>query len=253
MQGQKGMKNNNMLYGMRPVIEAITANKEIDKLMLQQGLKGELVPELRKLINDRNIPFQYVPVEKLNRLYRGNHQGVICFVSPVVFQPIENLLLAVYEKGETPLFLILDRITDVRNMGAIARSAECAGVHGMIIPEKGGAPMSADAMKASAGALSSLPVHRSSNLKQTIDYLKNSGLRIVAASEKGTANYYDADLTGPLAIVMGSEEDGVSGEYLRRCDEILNIPMKGSIGSLNVSVAAGILLFEVLKQQSKSV
>lgn len=241
-----------MLYGMRPVIEAIAAGKEIDKLMLQQGLKGELVPELRKLINENNIPYQYVPIEKLNRLVRGNHQGVVCFVSPVIFQPIENLLLSVFDKGETPLFIILDRITDVRNMGAIARTAECAGAHGLIIPEKGGAPISADAMKASAGALNSIPVHRSSNLKNTIDYLKQSGLKIVAASEKGKSNYYDTDLTGPLAIIMGSEEDGVSGEYLRRCDEVLNIPMRGTIGSLNVSVAAGILLFEVVKQHSNT-
>lgn len=241
-----------MLYGMRPVIEAIAAGKEIDKLMLQQGLKGELVPELRKLINENNIPYQYVPIEKLNRMVRGNHQGVVCFVSPVIFQPIENLLLSVFDKGETPLFIILDRITDVRNMGAIARTAECAGAHGLIIPEKGGAPISADAMKASAGALNSIPVHRSSNLKNTIDYLKQSGLKIVAASEKGKSNYYDTDLTGPLAIIMGSEEDGVSGEYLRRCDEVLNIPMRGTIGSLNVSVAAGILLFEVVKQHSNT-
>lgn len=241
-----------MLYGMRPVIEAIAAGKEIDKLMLQQGLKGELVPELRKLINENNIPYQYVPIEKLNRLVRGNHQGVVCYVSPVIFQPIENLLLSVFDKGETPLFIILDRITDVRNMGAIARTAECAGAHGLIIPEKGGAPISADAMKASAGALNSIPVHRSSNLKNTIDYLKQSGLKIVAASEKGKSNYYDTDLTGPLAIIMGSEEDGVSGEYLRRCDEVLNIPMRGTIGSLNVSVAAGILLFEVVKQHSNT-
>lgn len=241
-----------MLYGIRPVIEAIAAGKEIDKLMLQQGLKGELVPELRKLINENNIPYQYVPIEKLNRLVRGNHQGVVCFVSPVIFQPIENLLLSVFDKGETPLFIILDRITDVRNMGAIARTAECAGAHGLIIPEKGGAPISADAMKASAGALNSIPVHRSSNLKNTIDYLKQSGLKIVAASEKGKSNYYDTDLTGPLAIIMGSEEDGVSGEYLRRCDEVLNIPMRGTIGSLNVSVAAGILLFEVVKQHSNT-
>ena len=244
------MKDNNLLYGMRPVIEAIAAGKEIDKLMLQQGLKGELVPELRKLINENNIPYQYVPVEKLNRMVRGNHQGVVCFVSPVIFQPIENLLLSVFDKGETPLFIILDRVTDVRNMGAIARTAECAGAHGLIIPEKGGAPISADAMKASAGALNSIPVHRSANLTNTIDYLKKSGLKIVAASEKGKSNHDDADLTGPLAIIMGSEEDGVSGEYLRRCDEVLNIPMRGNIGSLNVSVAAGILLFEVVKQLS---
>jgi len=243
------MKDSNFVYGMRPVIEAIAAGKEVDKIMMQQGLKGELVPELRKLINENNIPFQYVPVEKLNRLIRGNHQGIVCFISPIAFQPIENLLLSVYEKGETPLFVILDRITDVRNMGAIARTAACAGAHGLIIPEKGGAPVNGDAMKASAGALSSLPVHKSPNLKITIDYLKESGLRIVAASEKGKKNYYDTSFTGPLAVIMGSEEDGVSGEYLRRCDDVVSIPMRGQIESLNVSVAAGILLFEVVKQQ----
>ncbi|KAF0195198.1 MAG: 23S rRNA (guanosine2251-2'-O)-methyltransferase [Bacteroidetes bacterium] len=243
------MKDSNFVYGMRPVIEAIAAGKEVDKIMMQQGLKGELVPELRKLINENNIPYQYVPVEKLNRLIRGNHQGIVCFISPIAFQPIENLLLSVYEKGETPLFVILDRITDVRNMGAIARTAACAGAHGLIIPEKGGAPVNGDAMKASAGALSSLPVHKSPNLKITIDYLKESGLRIVAASEKGKKNYYDASFTGPLAVIMGSEEDGVSGEYLRRCNDVVSIPMRGQIESLNVSVAAGILLFEVVKQQ----
>ncbi len=243
------MKDSNLVYGMRPVIEAITAGKVIDKVIMQQGLKGELVPELRKAISDHGIPYQYAPVDKLNRLVRGNHQGIVCFLSPIEFQPIENLLLSVYEKGETPLFVILDRVTDVRNMGAIARTAACAGAHGLIIPEKGGAPVNADAMKASAGALSFLPVHRSPNLKNTIDYLKESGLRIVAASEKGTKNYFETALTGPLAIIMGSEEDGVSGEYLRRCDEVVKIPLRGTIESLNVSVAAGILLFEAVKQQ----
>jgi 23S rRNA (guanosine2251-2'-O)-methyltransferase len=244
------MKDNNLVYGMRPVIEAIAAGKVIDRIIMQQGLKGELVPELRKAISEHDIPYQYAPVEKLNRLVRGNHQGVVCFVSPIEFQPIENLLLSVYEKGETPLFVILDKITDVRNMGAIARTAACAGAHGLIIPDKGGAPVNADAMKTSAGALSILPVHRSSNLKDTIDYLKESGLRIVAASEKGSSNYYETDLTGPLAIIMGSEEDGVSGEYLRRCNDVVKIPMRGTIESLNVSVAAGILLFEIVKQQT---
>lgn len=244
------MKDNSLVYGMRPVIESVTAGKVIDKVMIQQGLKGELVPELRKVLQEHSIPWQYVPVEKLNRIVRGNHQGVVCFISPIEFQPIENLLLSVYEKGETPLFVILDRVTDVRNMGAIARTAACAGAHGLIIPEKGGAPVNADALKSSAGALSVLPVHRSQNLKHAIDYLKESGLRIVAASEKGHKNFYEADLTGPLAIIMGSEEDGVSGEYLRRCDEILRIPMRGSIESLNVSVASGILLFEAVRQQA---
>jgi 23S rRNA (guanosine2251-2'-O)-methyltransferase len=175
---------------------------------------------------------------------------VVCYVSPVAFQPIENLLMSVFEKGETPLFVILDRITDVRNLGAIARSAECAGAHGLIIPEKGGAPVSADALKTSAGALATLPVHRSSNLKTTIDYLKSSGLIIVAASEKGDMPYYNASFQGPMALIMGSEEDGVSPEYLKRCDQVVSIPMRGTIGSLNVSVATGILLFEILKQQT---
>lgn len=246
------IKDNNLLYGIRPVIEAIQAGREIDRLMLQTGLKGEQLPELRKLLNENNIPFQYVPVEKLNRITRANHQGVVCFVSPIAFQPIENLLMSVYEKGETPLFLMLDRITDVRNLGAIARSAECAGVHGLIIPDRGGAPISSDAMKTSAGALSVLPVHRSSNLKITLDYLKESGLSIVAASEKGDMPYYETTYREPMVLIMGSEEDGVSPEYLRRCDKVVNIPMRGTIGSLNVSVAAGILLFEIMKSQTKN-
>lgn len=244
------IKDDNLLYGIRPVIEAIQAGREIDRLMLQTGLKGELLPELRKLMNENNIPFQYVPVEKLNRITRRNHQGVVCFVSPISFMPIENLLMSVFEKGETPLFVMLDRITDVRNLGAIARSAECAGAHGLIIPDRGGAPISSDAMKTSAGALSVLPVHRSSNLKNTLDYLKESGLSIVAASEKGDKPYYEATFKEPMVLILGSEEDGVSPEYLKRCDLVVNIPMRGTIGSLNVSVAAGILLFEILKSQT---
>ncbi|MDY0101374.1 MAG: 23S rRNA (guanosine(2251)-2'-O)-methyltransferase RlmB [Lentimicrobium sp.] len=247
------IKDNNLLYGIRPVMEAISAGREIDRLMLQQGLKGELLPELRKLMSENNIPFQYVPIEKLNRLVRGNHQGVVCFVSPIAFQPIENLLMSVFEKGETPLFVMLDRITDVRNLGAIARSAECAGAHGLIIPDRGGAPISSDALKTSAGALSVLPVHRSSNLKNTLDYLKESGLSIVAASEKGDLPYYEATYREPMVLILGSEEDGVSPEYLKRCDQVVSIPMRGSIGSLNVSVAAGILLFEIFKSQTLNV
>ncbi|HLO90784.1 MAG TPA: 23S rRNA (guanosine(2251)-2'-O)-methyltransferase RlmB [Lentimicrobium sp.] len=246
------MKDNNLIYGIRPVIEAIKAGKEIDKLFLQNGLKGELIPELRKLINEHSVPYQYVPVEKLNRMIRGNHQGVACYVSEIMYQPIETLLMSVYERGETPLFVILDRITDVRNMGAIARSAACAGAHGIIIPDRGGAPVNADAVKTSAGALNIIPVHKSQNLKHTIEYLKESGLKIVSVSEKGKKLYFEGNLTGPLCLIMGSEEDGVSGEYLSRSDEVLRIPMKGEISSLNVSVAAGILLFEVVKQTYES-
>lgn len=242
------MKDNNLIYGLRPTIEAIRAGKEVDKLFLQQGLKGELIPELRQLINEHQIPYQYVPVEKLNRMIRGNHQGVACYISEVTYYPIESLLMSVYEKGETPLFVILDRVTDVRNMGAIARSAACAGAHGLIIPDRGGAPVNADAVKTSAGALNILPVHKSRNLKSTIDYLKESGLKIISVTEKGKVNYFETDLTGPMALIMGSEEDGVSGEYLHRSDEMVKIPMTGEISSLNVSVAAGIILFDIVRQ-----
>lgn len=242
------MKDSNLIYGIRPVIEAIKAGKELDKLFIQTGIKGEMVPELRKLITEYGIPYQYVPFEKLNRLVRGNHQGVACYVSAISYQPIEALLMSVYEKGETPLFIILDRITDVRNMGAIARSALCAGAHALIIPDRGGAPVNADAVKTSAGALNILPVHKSPNLKNTIEYLKSSGLKIVSVSEKGKINYFKSNLTGPLALIMGSEEDGVSGEYLSRSNEVVKIPMQGDISSLNVSVAAGIILFETVRQ-----
>ncbi|MFA6950303.1 MAG: 23S rRNA (guanosine(2251)-2'-O)-methyltransferase RlmB [Lentimicrobiaceae bacterium] len=247
------MKDNNLIYGIRPAIEAIKAGKEVDKLFLQTGLKGELIPELRKLINENHIPYQYVPVEKLNRMTRGNHQGVACYISEVIYQPLDVLLMSVFEKGETPLFIILDRITDVRNMGAIARSAVCAGAHGIIIPDRGGAPVNADAVKTSAGALNIIPVHKSSNLKTTIEYLKQSGLRIVSVSEKGKTDYFNSQLTGPLALIMGSEEDGVSGEYLSRSDEVIRIPMQGEISSLNVSVAAGIVLFDVVRQNLLSI
>lgn len=247
------MKDNNLIYGIRPVIEAIKADKEVDKLFLQAGLKGELIPELRKLINENHIPYQYVPIEKLNRITRGNHQGVACYISEVAYQPLDTLLMSVFEKGETPLFIILDRITDVRNMGAIARSALCAGAHGIIIPDRGGAPVNADAVKTSAGALNIIPVHKSANLKTTIEYLKQSGLRVVSVSEKGKVDYFKSQLTGPLALIMGSEEDGVSGEYISRSDEVIRIPMQGEISSLNVSVAAGIVLFEVVRQNLLSI
>ncbi len=242
------MKDNNLIYGIRPVIEAIKAGKEIDKLFIQNGLQGELIPELRRLINDNKIPYQYVPAEKLNRMVRANHQGVACYISEIAYQPIEMLLMSVYEKGETPLFVMLDRVTDVRNMGAIARSAACAGAHALIIPSRGGAPVNADAVKTSAGALNILPVHKSHNLKTTLEYLRESGLKIIAVSEKGTKDYFDTELTGPLVLIMGSEEDGVSGEYLNRSDEIIRIPITGEISSLNVSVAAGVILFEVVRQ-----
>ncbi len=243
------MKKENIIYGIRPVIEAIKAAKEIEKILIQNGLRNERTYELKKLINDYSIPYQYVPREKLQRITNQNHQGVVCYISPVDYQPIENIIQGVFESGNTPLVLILDKITDVRNIGAIARTAECAGVDAIIIPGRGSALLGPDAVKTSAGALLKVAFHRSENLKKTIEYLKNSGLKIVAATEKGEVLYYESDMKGPLAIIMGSEETGVSGEYLKMTDQIVKIPLFGEIESLNVSVASGILLYETLRQR----
>ena len=231
------------------MIEAIRAGKEVEKILIQNGLKNERFHELRKLISEFSIPFQYVPPEKLKRVSNQNHQGIICFISPIAYQPIDVVIQGVFESGETPLILILDKITDVRNLGAICRTAECAGVNAVVVPDRGSALINADAVKASAGALLKIPVHRSKNLKQTIEYLKNSGLRIVAASEKAQNDHYNSDLSGPLAIIMGSEESGVSPEYLKLTDQQVSIPVMGEIESLNVSVATGIILYEVIRQR----
>lgn len=238
-----------MIYGVRPVIEALQAGKEIEKVLVVTGLRSELFPEMRKLLNEKDIPMQYVPMEKLNRVTRQNHQGVIAFVSPIAYEDYEQIIPALFDIGRNPLVLILDRITDVRNFGAIARTAECAGVDAIIVPSRGSALMGADAVKTSAGALFKIPVCRSVNLKDTIDYIKACGLQIVAATEKATDYHFQIDLTLPTAIMLGSEEDGVSPEYLKRCDQRVRIPMVGEIESLNVSVAAGIILFEAVKQR----
>jgi 23S rRNA (guanosine2251-2'-O)-methyltransferase len=238
-----------MVYGIRPVMEAIEAGKEIEKIYIGRTAKGELMQELKKLLQDRSIVWQEVPREKLDRISRSNHQDVICFISPVHYYSLSQIIPSIFEKGETPLVLILDRITDVRNFGAIARTAECAGVHAMVIPAKGSAQVSADAIRTSAGALSRIPVCREPGLKNTIRFLQESGLKVVAASEKGKDLVYKSDLSGPLAIVMGSEEDGVSDDIIRTCDELLRIPLQGAVSSLNVSVACGVITFEAIRQR----
>jgi 23S rRNA (guanosine2251-2'-O)-methyltransferase len=240
-----------LLFGIRAVIEAIKADKEIDKLFLQTNLNNELSRELMSHLKERNIPFQYVPVEKLNRLTRKNHQGVIGYLSSVTYQKIEDILPFLFEQGKVPLLLVLDRITDVRNFGAISRSAECAGVDAIIIPARGAAQVNADAIKTSAGALHKIAVCREDNLKQALDYIKASGVTIIACTEKAEQYHFDCDLTNPLAIIMGSEEDGISQEYLKRSDALVKIPMNGTISSLNVSVAAGVVLFEAIRQRMK--
>ncbi len=245
------LKKENIIYGIRPIIEAVKSGKEIDKILIQTGLNNELYSQLRKLINEFKISFQYVPVKKLNRITSKNHQGVICFISNIVYHNIENLLPGIYEDGKLPLLLILDRITDVRNMGAIARTAECTGVDAIIIPEKGSAQINSETIKASAGSLYKIPVCRCKNLKNTIEYLKESGVQIIAATEKADNYYTSADFTKPTAIIMGSEENGVSGEYLKRSDFKIKIPILGDIESLNVSVATGVILYEAVNQRRK--
>ncbi len=237
------------LFGIRSVIEAIRSGKEIEKILVKKGLQGELYDELVDTMKEANIGWQEVPLDRINRATRKNHQGVIAFISAITYQDIENTLMRVFEEGKNPLILVLDGITDIRNMGAIARSAECAGVDAIVIPEKGGAPINADAVKTSAGALHNIPVARVSNLYKAVEYLKNSGLKIVAATEKGSDDYTKVDYSGPTAIVMGAEDKGVSSSLLKICDEGAKIPIVGTIGSLNVSVAAGVLVYEVVRQR----
>lgn len=248
-RGGSHRKDEELLFGIRPLIEAIKAGKEIDKAFIQNGLGGELIAELKNLIKKNNIVYQYVPVEKLNRLTRGNHQGIVGFVSPVSSYSVEQLVPKLFEEGKSPLLLILDRITDVRNFGAIARTAECVGAHAMVIPSRGAAQINADAVKASAGALYKIPVCKEQNLKDTIEYLKESGVQIVACTEKTDRLYWDVDLSVPVALIIGSEEDGISPEYLKRADHKVKIPLMGEIASLNVSVATGIVLYEAIRQR----
>ena len=239
----------NYIFGIRAIIEAVEAGKTIDKLFIQKGLHNDLFAELWKLVREKRINYKHVPLEKINRLTRKNHQGVFAFISPIDFHNIEDVVPALYEQGKNPLILVLDRITDVRNFGAIARTAECAGVDAIIIPEQNAAAINADAIKTSAGALHKITVCRTWNLKLAIQFMKESGIQLVGCTEKTQDNMYKPDYTSPTAIIMGSEEDGVSPEFLKMCDARAKIPMAGKIASLNVSVATGVILYEALRQR----
>jgi 23S rRNA (guanosine2251-2'-O)-methyltransferase len=245
------MEEDNLIFGIRAVIEAIEADKAIEKILLQKGLSNELFGQLRKALHGKDIPYQFVPPQKIDRITKKNHQGVIAYMAEVIYYTTEDLLQEVFESGRTPLILILDRVTDVRNFGAIARSAECAGVDFIIIPSRGAAQINSDAIKTSAGALHRMKVCREDNLKDIIEYLKEYKIQIVACHEKTDTLMYDADLKQATAIIMGSEENGISGEYIKRSDVAVKIPMSGHIASLNVSVATGIVLFEVIRQRMK--
>jgi len=238
----------NLIFGMHPLLEALEAGREIDKILLKRGLRSEEVSRITALARERTIPLQIVPEERLTRLTRKQHQGVIAFISEIEYTPLETLIPMLYEAGRSPFVLLLDGLTDVRNFGAIARTAECAGVDALIIPERGSVTVTADAIKTSAGALHRLPVCRVSSIMSTVSLLQASGLKIVAASEKARDVYTETELRLPLGLVLGAEDEGVSEEVLRRADHIVRIPQVGAIGSLNVSVAAGILIYEIVRQ-----
>jgi 23S rRNA (guanosine2251-2'-O)-methyltransferase len=238
------------IFGTRAVIEAISAGRDIERVLLQKKEESAGAQELFSLLRQKNIEYQFVPVEKLNRVTRKNHQGVIAYLSHVSYTSIEEIVSRAYESGKDPFVLILDHISDVRNFGAIARTAECAGLDGIVIPEKGSVRVTADAVKTSAGALMTIPVARVNSLRETINYLSMAGLTIVSATEKSETDLYHVELTGPLALIMGSEEIGVSSSLLELSNTKVKIPMLGEIGSLNVSVAAGVVIYEIIRQRS---
>lgn len=246
------MDKTQYIFGLRAVIEAIEAGRDIDKVLMRKGLQGELARELQSLTRAYDIPMQYVPVEKLNRITMRNHQGAIALLSAVTYYPLDQIVTQIYEDGGVPLILVLDHITDTRNFGAMARTAECAGVNAILIPDRGSVSVNADAVKTSAGALLSIPVCRTPSLVEAIDYLKSCGLQVIGASEKATESFVKPDYTMPTAVIMGAEDTGISPEVLGLCDQLVSIPILGNIGSLNVSVAAGVVLYQAVLQRLDS-
>lgn len=243
------MEKNDYIFGLRAVIEAIEAGKEIDKVLIKKDLSGEMANELFKAAREYDVMVQRVPVEKINRITRKNHQGVLAMLSPVAYYGLDALLPELYENGVLPFIVVLDGITDVRNFGAIARTCECAGVDAIVIPERNSVSVNGDAVKTSAGALLHIPVCRERNLVSAVKMLKDSGCMVVGASEKSAVNYTKIDYTKPVAIVMGAEDKGISTDVLKLCDAYAAIPEFGHISSLNVSVAAGVMIYEVVRQR----
>ncbi|MCF0178225.1 MAG: 23S rRNA (guanosine(2251)-2'-O)-methyltransferase RlmB, partial [Bacteroidales bacterium] len=237
------------IYGMHPVMEAISSGRKFEKILVKQGLEGVQFRTLMDMVKQHDIPFQFVPWERLNSMVKGNHQGVVAVTAAIDYVPYEEMIENALSRKAAPLFIMLDGVSDVRNFGAIARSAECAGVDGIILPAKGGAAINADAMKASAGALTRIPVSKVTNLKLPLYYLQEAGFQIVAATEKTDYSLYEVNFRKPTAIVMGSEEKGISPAVLSLCTHGARIPMKGAIGSLNVSVAAAIVMYEAVRQR----
>ena len=243
------MEKETTIFGIRAIIEAIKSGENIDKIFLQKGLKGNLFIELEQLIKKERLNSSYVPVEKLNRLTKNNHQGAVAQIAPITFYDIEELVLNVMESGKTPLFLLLDQLSDVRNFGAIIRTAECTGVSGIIIQKKGGAPVNGDTIKTSAGAIFKVPICKVDHIKDAVFYLQASGIKVIAATEKTDHLLYDVSFKEPCAIIMGSEGSGINPSVLSVVDDKAKLPILGEIESLNVSVACGAFLYEVVRQR----
>lgn len=243
------MENQTQIFGIRAIIEAINADETIDKVFLQKGLKGSLFTELEALLNKKGINKSYVPIEKLNRLTKGNHQGAVAQISPIAFYDLEELVMQVTESGKTPLFLLLDQLSDVRNFGAIIRTAECTGVDAIVIQKKGAAPINGDTIKTSAGAVFKVPICKVDHIKDAVFYMQASGIKVIAATEKTNNTVYDVSFTEPCAIIMGSEGRGINPSTLKVVDEKAKLPLLGDIESLNVSVACGAFLYEALRQR----
>ena len=238
------------IFGIQSVIEALRAQKEIDKLFIQQRSQSEALYDIINLAKEHNVPVQYVPIQKLNRMTSKNHQGVVAFISPIFFSKLDHIVQSVFEKGESPLLVVLDRVSDVRNFGAIARTAECAGAHALVIPQKGSAQLNSDAVKTSSGALHFIPVCREVHLQPSLTYLQSSGLQVVACTEKTDRLIYELDLSLPTAILIGSEGEGIAPELERYVDHRVCIPMFGRVSSLNASVATAIVLYEAVRQRT---
>jgi len=246
---KKLMEKTQTIFGTRAVMEAIRSGREIEKIYVQAGLSNDLIKELISEAKERKVPYSFIPVQKLNHLGSKNHQGVVCILAAIQYQKVEDIVDKCYSEGKDPFLLVLDRITDVRNFGAIARTAECAGVDAIIIPEKGSAPIGPDSIKTSSGALNHLPVCRATDMKKLVKQLQDNGIKVIACTEKTNSDIYSADFKSPVAIIMGSEEDGISPELLKAADQLVKIPLKGKVGSLNVSVAAGIAIYEAIRQK----
>jgi 23S rRNA (guanosine2251-2'-O)-methyltransferase len=241
--------NQKLIFGIHPLIEAIESGKELEKVFIQNNLQGPLAKELQFKLRDLKIPFQYVPMERLNRLTRKNHQGVVAYISDIIYHKIEHLLPSIFEKGKIPLLVMLDEITDVRNMGAIIRTAECTGADAVIIPQKGSAQINEETMKASAGAVNLMPICREPSLAEALHFLKSSGLQVIACTEKTDNPYTKTDYTLPTVIILGSEGSGISSELMKLSDAQVRIPLMGKIESLNVSVSAAVVLYEAVRQR----